>query len=153
MGGQQCTALILAMALRILGENSHRCAKAVILSILPPFRGKPGRTRQKSHKLEVSKNYSFAIFRPGWWWQPMLPAPLHAFGERSASNIYFPLFPGVPKVTARLQLVLRALTASLSGGGQGSHTKPWNETRNYIYAGCQVGFALFSVISSSHPKT
>lgn len=153
LGGQRSMALTSAEPQTAQAENSHRRARAVILPIPPPFRGKPGRTRHKSHKLEVSENYSFAVFRPGWWWQPMLPAPLHAFRETSASNIYFPLSPGVPKVTARLQLVLRALTASLSGGRQGSYIKPCNEMRNFIYGGSQVGFALFSVVTSSHPKT
>ena len=97
-----------ALGVRGLCENSSRHAKTIILSSAPAFRGKPESMRHKSHKLEVSKNYSFTVFRPGWWWQDTLPTPVHAFGETLTSEIYFPMSPGVPKVTSRLQAAPRA---------------------------------------------
>lgn len=96
-----------ALGVRGLCENSSRHAKTIILSSPPAFRGKPESMRHKSHKLEVSKNYSFTVFRSGWWWQDTLPTPVCAFGETLTSKIYFPVSPVVPKVTSRLQAAPR----------------------------------------------
>lgn len=101
------------LGVRGLHENSSHQAKTIILSSPSASRGKPESMRHQNHKLEVNKNYSFAVFKPGWWWQGMQPTPVCAdgprmFGGTFTSQIYFPTSPGVPKVTSRLQAAPRA---------------------------------------------